>query len=108
MQSMPPEGQGGFAQKVQDTAAERDKLRQTVIDGEKRCIELLEERDRLKAANAELLGVLAGLSSELARWLTTADAGLPAVIKTLGDCADLHTAQRKARVVLAKHAEPTP
>ncbi len=41
-----------------DTAAEhdqqRDQLRQTVIDGEKRCIELLEERDQLKAANAGL------------------------------------------------------
>ena len=28
MQSIPIKGQGGFAQKVQDTAAERDMLRQ--------------------------------------------------------------------------------
>ena len=33
-----------------ETAAERDRLRQTVIDAEQRCIELLQERDRLLAA----------------------------------------------------------
>ena len=40
---------------TRDTAAERDRLRQTVIDGEKRCIELLQERDRLLVGNAELV-----------------------------------------------------
>lgn len=72
-------GQGGFARKVQDTAAERDRL---LID------------------NAALVKALEGLSNKLARWLTTADAGLPAVIKTIGDCADLHTAHSKARAAL--------
>lgn len=61
------------------------------------------ERDRLKAANVELAKTLEGLSSELAGWLTTADAGLPAVIKTLGDCADLHMAHRKALAALKAH-----
>lgn len=34
---------------AKEVAAERDRLRQTVIDAEKRCIELLQERDRLLA-----------------------------------------------------------
>ena len=59
------------------------------------------ERDRLKAA-------LEILTRELAPWLTTADAGLPAVVKTLGDCASLHNAQRKARAALAKNKEQAP
>ncbi len=41
-----------------ETAAERDRLRQTVIDGEKRCIELLQERDRLKVVNEGLVEAL--------------------------------------------------
>ena len=50
----------------------------------------------------ELVTALKTLSNELAPWLTTADAGLPAVVKTLGDSATLHTAQRTATALLAK------
>ena len=50
---------------------------------------------------ATLLEALEALTSELGPWLTTT-GGLPAVIKTLGDCADLHTAQRKAYAAIAK------
>ncbi len=56
----------------------------------------------LKAANADLLAALKGLSGNLDGWLTTADAGLPAVVKTIGDCANLHTAQRGARAAIAR------
>ena len=55
------------------------------------------ERDMLRKA-------LNTLSTELTPWLTGV-GGLPAVIKTIGDCTDLHTAQRKARAVLAKAGE---
>ena len=50
----------------------------------------------------ELVETLETLSNELAPWLTTADAGLPAVIKTLGESAELHFFQRKASALLAK------
>ena len=53
----------------------------------------------------ELVKALETLSNELAPWLTTADAGLPAVVKTLGDSAALHTARRKASALLAKVKE---
>ena len=46
-----------------ETAAERDRLRQTVIDAEKRCIELLQERDRLVKVNEELIEALDALVS---------------------------------------------
>ncbi len=48
-----------------------------------------------------LIAALERLTEKLAGWLTTADAGLPAVVKTIGDCSDLHTAQRKALAALA-------
>ncbi len=57
------------------------------------------ERDRLAKA-------LENLVNKLEPWLTEADAGLPAVIKTLGGCANLHTAQRKATAVLAAARKP--
>ena len=61
--------------------------------------EMTVERDKLVVA-------LEILINELEPWLTEADAGLPAVIKTLGDCANLHTAQRKARAVLDEARKP--
>ncbi len=58
------------------------------------------ELDHLKDVNTDLLAATTALCDELDPWLTTADAGLPAVIKTLGDSAALHTAQRKARAAI--------
>ena len=56
----------------------------------------------------QLLEALETLSGALAPWLTTADAGLPAVVKTLGNCADLHAAQRKALAAIrATKFEPS-
>ncbi len=98
-----PIGQGGFARKVQDTAAERDRLRQTVIDGEKRCIELLEGRDRLKAAlqqaeegAAIIVGQISvpqeGLSPETTAWVVRQATAI----------------SNRARAAIAKTKEPTP
>jgi hypothetical protein len=54
------------------------------------------EDAQLIASAPDLLAALEHLTETLAPWLVTADAGLPAVPKTIGDCADLHTAQRDA------------
>ena len=66
----------GQQELYQDTAAERDRLRQTVIDGEKRCIELLQERDQLLVGNAELVTALADLLK-----LLDTTTGLPSYAK---------------------------
>lgn len=60
------------------------------------------EDAELIAAAPDLYEALRTLIDTLAPWLTTADAGLPAVVRTIGDCADLHNAQRAARAALAR------
>jgi hypothetical protein len=54
------------------------------------------------AVNADLLAALERITKALGPWLVTADSGLPAVPKTIRDCADLHTAQRVACAAIAR------
>ena len=72
--------------------AERDRLRQTVIDAEKRCIELLQERDGLVEA-LEL--ALSALDNSL-RSAGTSTAGFIATRKLMAK------AQTQGRAVLSE------
>ena len=50
---------------ISETAAQRDRLRQTMIDAEKRCIELLQERDRMAERNEMLKSLLKDCLSQV-------------------------------------------
>jgi hypothetical protein len=79
MQPMPPEGQGGYARKVQDIAIERDQL---------------------KTANAELIAALESVS----HWQRAKceDASAEMLFMLLDNKVGI------ALIALAKTKEPTP
>ncbi len=60
------------------------------------------ERDDANLDSADLRAALRDLTTSLGPFLCTADAGLPAVVRTLGQSADLHSAYRRAVRFLEK------
>ena len=64
--------------------------------------------ERLKADNKALREALEACVKIIGPYITTTDAGLPSVVKTIVEAADCHTTIRNVSAVLKQHGSATP
>jgi hypothetical protein len=87
--------------KAEEVAALHANARTSIEAGEQIIATLRTERDAALARVTRLEAALRRLHDAVKPWLATADAGLPAVARNIGEAANLHNAQRAAATTLA-------